>query len=409
MKKYFIAVTILALVMVLAVGCAGAPSPAPTPTPVPTPAPAPEPTPTPAPVPEPTPTPAPLPMPTVEKENFRFLISDDVNAIEYFERLDVIISSIGVHQSGESGMWHVLDPETDPDEDGIPGINLKPLEGENALVIWSGTLPEGEYTKVFIYVDNVTGILTGGGETDVKLPSGKLQISKPFTISDSVVNFVYDITVVEAGKSGKYILQPQIAQSGANQDFNDVTPEMQREREREREGQPEDELELRLEGEPGLGMEVTLVVTDNGTPVEGAIVTINDEEVGITDADGRLAILLPDTPGEVEIEATFEDKSGKIEFELEELGDLEITITSLPDGVVGEEYEAEVEADGGIEPYTWSVLTGSLPDGLELDPDDGEISGTPEAGSEGDYTFTVQVEDDSAQTDTQEFSIHIEA
>jgi len=271
-------------------------------------------------------------MPTGEKENFRFLISDDVNAIEYFERLDVIISSIGVHQSGESGTWHLLDPEPDPDEDGIPGINLVPLEGENALVIWSGTLPEGDYTKVFIYVDNVTGILVGGGETDVKLPSEKLQISKPFTISDSVVNFVYDITVVEAGKSGKYILQPQIAQSGAAQGFNDVTPE----REREREGQPEDELEIRLEGEPGLAVEVFLIVTDDGLPVEGAAVTVNGEEAGITDADGRLAILLPDTPGEVEIEATLGDKSGEIEFELEELEEerewFEGTITAITEG-----------------------------------------------------------------------------
>jgi len=89
---------------------------------------------------------------------------------------------------------------------------------------------------------------------------------------------------------------------------------------------------------------------------------------------------------------------------------LEITTTHLPDGVVGEEYEAEVEATGGTGSYTWSIIPdGDLPDGLELDPDDGKISGTPEAGSEGDYTFTVQVEDDSdpAPTDTQEFTISI--
>jgi len=183
-----------------------------------------------APTPEeitPAPTPPPTP-PTGEKVNFRFLISDDVNAIEDFEHLYVTIPSIGVQQGGESGKWYLLDPVPDPDGDGINGIDLKPLEGPNALVIWSGYVDPGEYTKVFIYVGNVTGILAapGDGETaDVKLPSEKLQISKPFTISsDSVVNFVYDITVVKAGKSGKYILQPQIAQSGPNQKFTLVTP-----------------------------------------------------------------------------------------------------------------------------------------------------------------------------------------
>jgi len=312
-------------------------------------------------------------MPTVEKENFRFLISDDVNAIEHFEHLYVTISSIGVHQSGESGTWHVLDPEPDPDGDGRDGIDLKPLEGENALVIWSGTLPEGEYTKVFIYVDDVTGILADGGETDVKLPSGKLQISKPFTIADSMVNFVYDITVVEAGKSGRYILRPQIAQSGANQEFNDVTPERVRERERdkerEREGQPEGELELRLEGEPGLGLEVTLVVTDNGTPVEGAAVSVNDEEAGVTDADGRLAILLPDTPGDVEIEATLRDRSGEIELEL------------------GEQEEERVWFEGEITAITEGAENAS-PWTMTLEGIDGdvivyvtELEGTPSVGA----------------------------
>lgn len=299
MRKGLVAMIILALVAVLVAGCESVP--------LPTPAPAQEP----ALAPMPTPT-----VKTVEKENFRLLISDEVNAIKDFEHLYVTISSIGVHQSGEAGGWHVLDPLDDPDGDNITGIDLRPLEGENALAIWSGNLTNGEYTKVFIHVDNVTGILAdGGGTVDVKLSSNKLQISKPFTIGDSVVNFVYDITVVEAGKSGKYILKPQIAQSGANQKFK----EMKQARKTVKLGEDEeDELELQLEGEPGLGMEVTLIVTDNGSAVAGANVTVNGEDAGITDADGRLPIVLPDTPGEVKIEATLGDKVGELEIELEE-------------------------------------------------------------------------------------------
>jgi hypothetical protein len=86
---------------------------------------------------------------------------------------------------------------------------------------------------------------------------------------------------------------------------------------------------------------------------------------------------------------------------------LEITTTSLPDGEVGEFYTATLEATEGTEPYTWSI-DGSLPDGLTLVSDTGVISGTP--STEGDYEFTVQVEDESdpLQSDTEEFSIDIE-
>jgi hypothetical protein len=316
MRKGLVAMIILALVAVLAAGCESVSLP------------------TPAPEQEHAPTPMPAPtVKTVEKENFRLLISDEVNAIEDFEHLYVTISSIGVHQSGEAGGWREFDPLDDPDGDNITGIDLRPLEGENALAIWSGNLTDGEYTKVFINVENVTGILAdGGGTADVKLSSNKLQISKPFTIGDSVVNFVYDITVVEAGKSDKYILKPQIAQSGANQKFR----EMKQERETVKIGEDDDEeLELEIEGEPGLGMEVTLIVTDNGSAVVGANVTVSDEEAGITDADGRLPIVLPDTPGEVEIEATLGDKEGELEIELEEeeqAEEFEGTIIEISEG-----------------------------------------------------------------------------
>ena len=186
MKKGLAALTVLALVVVLAPGCPEASLPMSTVT------------------------------PTGEDVNFRFLISDEVNAIGDFQYLNVTISSIGVHRSGASGNWTELEPA-------VSVVDLTKLQGENATVIWSGNLTAGNYTKVFIYVSNVTGVLKANQTVvNVKLPSNKLQISKPFTINDSVVNFVYDITVVKAGESGKYILKPQIAQSGADQEFEEV-------------------------------------------------------------------------------------------------------------------------------------------------------------------------------------------
>jgi heat shock protein HslJ len=151
-------------------------------------------------------------------ENFRFLISDDANAIEKFSSVNITISEIGIHSSS-SGNWTTIIPD-------VTEVPLKPLTGDNAMEIWSGIIPSGNYTKVFVYVTDVIGILEeeyGGGSPEIKLPGDKLHINKPFMVSnDTVTSFVYDITVVEAGKSGKYILQPQIAQSGAGQKFREV-------------------------------------------------------------------------------------------------------------------------------------------------------------------------------------------
>ena len=314
-----VAVTLVTvLLLVLTIACAPTPgeiTPPPAPSPeeiTPTTPPTPEEV-TPPPTPEevtPPPTPEPAPAPTGDKVNFRFLISDDVNAIQFFERLDVIISSIGVHQDGESGTWYTLDPVPDPDGDGIPGINLRPLEGPNAVVIWEGTLPAGDYTKVFIYVndEDITGILLDDETANVKLPSQKLQISEPFTISeDQVVNFVYDITVVKAGESGMYILKPQIAQSGPNQEFTEVSPERERERER---------LRLELEGNVAPGETVTLLVTFEDEPVVGAAVEVNGEGIGTTTDDGTISFTIPEDADRLEIEVKLGEQEGELEIEL---------------------------------------------------------------------------------------------
>ena len=147
MKKYFTVLIILVLVSLLAVGCKETPSLAPTPSPAPAPhlSPMPAPTPTPTPTPAPAPATTPAPVTATGIDNFRLLISDDVNAIEYFEHVYVTISEIGVHSGGESGNWTEFIPDTTE-------VDLKPLVGENALEIWSGNLTPGEYNKVFIYV-----------------------------------------------------------------------------------------------------------------------------------------------------------------------------------------------------------------------------------------------------------------
>ena len=70
---------------------------------------------------------------------------------------------------------------------------------------------------------------------------------------------------------------------------------------------------------------------------------------------------------------------------------LSITTNSLPSGTVNNPYSATLAATGGLPPYTWSVIQGSLPAGLTLDANSGVISRTPTAP--GTFNFTMQVSD----------------
>ncbi len=269
--RLLIGVVLLSILALLMGACAPQPGPVPAPTPAPSPAPVPSPKPAPAPI------PAPAPPVTGDEANFRFLISDEVNAIEDFEHLYVTISSIGIKQSGESGEWFQFPPN-------IQEVDLKLLVGDNAQEIWSGNVTPGEYTKVFIYVSDVNGVLVGAGENEtveVKLPSNKLQISKPFVvIEDSVTSFVYDLTVVAAGndKSGvKYILKPQIAQSGPDKPFNLVTAK----------GKPEDTGKPEGKGKPEEEEVEEIEVEGSIDTIDGEIWTmIVDGETRTVDVGG---------------------------------------------------------------------------------------------------------------------------
>ena len=151
--------------------------------------------------------------------NFRLLISDQPNAIDDFEELWVTISLIGLVPADGSNAGH-----TEIVLDLVLSVNLVELVDENAVAAWEGYIPEGEYSKVFLYVDSVDGLLVGSDDPiNIKLPSNKLQLDHTFAIEEGddgrVTNFVYDITVIRAGNSGMYLLQPQLGQSGPDREF----------------------------------------------------------------------------------------------------------------------------------------------------------------------------------------------
>jgi len=85
--------------------------------------------------------------------------------------------------------------------------------------------------------------------------------------------------------------------------------------------------------------------------------------------------------------------------------ELAILTISLPKSFVGTSYHQQLEAGGGVAPYTWRVFSGTLPQGLILNGNSGIIEGTPQA--EGTFSFTVEVRDATDTTRTRDFTIQV--
>jgi hypothetical protein len=86
---------------------------------------------------------------------------------------------------------------------------------------------------------------------------------------------------------------------------------------------------------------------------------------------------------------------------------IEITTSSpLPNGDKDDPYEVAFAASGYTGTPTWSVVSGTLPDGLTLHPVTGVLSGTPTES--GDFAFVVGIEDSDAHFCTKAFTLEIE-
>ena len=80
-----------------------------------------------------------------------------------------------------------------------------------------------------------------------------------------------------------------------------------------------------------------------------------------------------------------------------------ISTISLADATVGQSYSQTLTATGGTAPYTWSIISGTLPPGLSLDGPSGTISGKPKQF--GTYPLIFQVTDSSATPETATVSL----
>lgn len=94
-------------------------------------------------------------------------------------------------------------------------------------------------------------------------------------------------------------------------------------------------------------------------------------------------------------------------------GEPVIDTATLLDAYVGEEYRQALHATPGTtgNALTWSVSSGRLPTGLQLDASTGEIFGTPTEEAVGSHSFTVRVseavEGGEPLTATQELTLKV--
>ncbi|HVU15368.1 MAG TPA: DUF4082 domain-containing protein [Candidatus Didemnitutus sp.] len=88
---------------------------------------------------------------------------------------------------------------------------------------------------------------------------------------------------------------------------------------------------------------------------------------------------------------------------------LSISTGALAGGTVGIPYSAPVTASGGTTPYHWTLASGALPAGLNLDANSGTVAGTPTVA--GSFSAGIMVTDSTspAGTATKVFPITITA
>jgi hypothetical protein len=230
-------------------------------------------------------------------------------------------------------------------------VDLTTLKGANATAVGQQRLPNGTYDSVHLYVSEINATLEHGESANVKLPSGKLKLNEEFTVGNNEsVDFVYDATVVKAGNSGKYILQPVASESGTDVEIKEVAR-----------AESEGDISARFVGPVERGEAATVKVQQRGQAVAGAMVEIDDQEYQ-TAGDGTVTFDVPADSEEVEVEVEY----GEGEAELKR------------------KFGVEVEADAGV-----GVR---VEGGAEDDGDDGE---------DGDESETEDDAEDETETETE--------
>jgi hypothetical protein len=116
---------------------------------------------------------------------------------------------------------------------------------------------------------------------------------------------------------------------------------------------------------------------------------------------------VPTEAGEFSFTVRLEDERGEAteaDFTMSLFDPLAIDTTVLPVATVGYSYATTLEASGGTGPYTWTVATDILPEGLNIDPT-GTITGIPNRS--GGEAFSIRLEDAEGRSVERRYQVEV--
>ena len=187
---------------------------------------------------------------TASEGQFELLVSDQAAAIDDFDYLNVEFSEARIFATGNDTV-----NATRINLNNTSSADLTQLRGASAESLVNTSLSTGNYSKIELHVENVNASVDNES-VDVKVPPGKLMITKPFEIRpNETTSFVFDIQVTLRGNEQNnqgYILRPVISESGVAGE--DVEMERKRSTERDRDqeenAQPENPGNNSTNGRP---------------------------------------------------------------------------------------------------------------------------------------------------------------
>lgn len=286
----------------------------------------------------------------------------------------------------KNGVWFPVYSQTAQSSQGRPTLNILPL------AIASGPAPQGMVNEAYAYQSEAIGgtppyrweatMNPAAAGFTFEATSGKLN-----GISAEPITTVLALSVTDADGAKNSVQMPLVIRPAKALTMLTESLPVQ---------EPEASLMLAMEAEGGV---VPYRWSSSGVLPQGLQLEADGKLVGTTSEAGDFPLTI--TVTDQQNVRVGREMVLKVQYSLEILTD-----AALPSVAPGEAYETVFEASGGMEPYTWEITQGALPQGSGQLGADGILSGVA-GGVEELSTFTLMVRDAEEATFQKTFRLAV--